>query len=206
MAFTITTAIQEVRYLLNEATASFWTDTELENWIKQGCMDLSTKMLNTSADGTVTLVQDQIKYVASDESWIANKIRCEVIWYQSGQNSRGLQRIEPHMLGHLQIFEAGEPRYFYENGPALYLWPAPSATEAGNTCNVIYSKATEDITELRQEYQQLVFLYAVSMAKAKDRKYQEAGLFQQMYLNSLNFERQDKFNMGTDPTATFTQP
>jgi hypothetical protein len=72
------------------------------------------------------------------------------------------------------------------------------------TC--VYSKLTFDITELREEYQQLTFLYATSMGKARDRKFEEAALYQQMYLNALNFERQDKHVMGSMPTDGFRQP
>ena len=34
MAFTLATSVTEVRALINEATASYWSDTEIENWIK----------------------------------------------------------------------------------------------------------------------------------------------------------------------------
>lgn len=206
MAYTLTQAVTEVRYLLNEGTASFWTDTEIQGWIQQGTLDISTKSLCTTDEGTITLATGQMKYTSSDEAWISSLLKCEVVWYDFGQSMRGLQRIEPHMMGHLQIQTAGAPRYFYEDGKRFYIWPTPSSAENGKELTAVYSKLTTDITELREELQYLAIWYATSMAKAKDRKFEEAALYQQLYLNALNFERQDKHEMGTMPTSTFKQP
>jgi hypothetical protein len=205
MAYTLTQAVQEVRYLLNEPSASFWTDTEIEGWIQQAAMDISVKTLCTTKEGTITLVQNQMRYTSTDETWLEDLIKSEVVWFDFGTGTRGLQRVEPHMFGHLQVKSAGEPRYFYEDGKKFFIWPKPDATASGKDLSIIYSTTTNDITELREEYQQLTFLYATSMAKAKDRKFQEAQLYQQLYLNALNFERQDKHEMGTMPTETFKQ-
>jgi len=206
MSYTLNQATQEVRYLLNETTASFWTDTEIQGWIQQAALDISCKTLCTTAEGTITLVQGQLKYDSTDESWIANNLRIEAMWYDFGTSMRGLQRTEPHRFGHHQVGGSKSPRYWYEDGKRIYIWPVPAAADAGVDLTCVYSKLTFDITELREEYQQLTFLYAVSMAKAKDRKFEEAALYQQMYLNALNFERQDKHVMGSMPTDSFKQP
>ena len=206
MAFTETQAITQVRYLLNEPTAKFWTDTEIQGWIQQAALDISCKTLCTTAEGTITLVQGQLKYTSTDEAWIANNIKIEAMWYNLGTSARGLQRTSAHRFGHLQIGGSKSPRYWYEDGKRVYLWPVPTASDAGVDLTCVYSKLTFDITELREEYQQLTFLYAASMAKAKDRKFEEAALYQQMYLNALNFERQDKYDLGSMPTDGFKQP
>jgi hypothetical protein len=206
VAYTENQAVQEVRYLLNETTASFWTDTEIQGWLEQATLDISCKTLCTTDEGTITMVANQLKYTSSDEAWIANNLKVEAMWYGFGTTMRGLQRTSPHRFGHLQVGGSKSPRYWYEDGKRIYLWPVPTASDAGNTLNCVYSKLTFDITELREEYQQLTFLYAASMAKAKDRKFEEAALYQQMYLNSLNFERQDKYDLGTMPTESFKQP
>jgi len=206
MAYTETQAIQEVRYLLNEPTASFWTDTEIQGWIQQGALDISCKTLCTTDEGTITLVQNQMKYTSTDEAWIDNLIKIEAMWYNFGSSMKGMQRTEPYRFGHLQVGGTKTPRYFYEDGKRVYVWPVPAAADAGVAITCVYSKLTFDITELREEYQQLTFWYAASMAKAKDRKFEEASLYQQLYLNALNFERQDKYTMGALPTDAFKQP
>lgn len=206
MAYTLTQAVTEVRNLLNEASASFWTDTQLQGWIQQAAMDISTKTLCTTDEGTITLVTGQMKYDSTDEAWIANLLKAEAVWYNFGSGMLGMQRTEPYRFGHLQVSGTGRPRYFYEDGKRFYVWPVPTSAENGVDLTIVYSKLTNDITELREEYQQLTFLYAASMAKARDRKFEEAALYQQMYLNALNFERQDKYTMGALPTDAFKQP
>jgi hypothetical protein len=208
MAFTETQAITQVRYLLNEPTASFWTDSEIQGWVQQAVLDISCKTLCTTDTGTITVVQDQMLYTSSDESWIDTLLKVEAMWYGNLNATKGMQRTEPYRFGHLQVGTGANatPRYFYEDGKRIYLWPVPATANNGDTINVVYSKLTFDITELREEYQQLTFWYAASMAKAKDRKFQEASLYQQLYLNALNFERQDKYTMGALPTDAFKQP
>lgn len=206
MSYTLATAVTEVRHLLNESTASFWTDTQLQGWIQQATTDISCKTLCTTAEGTITLVQNQQKYTSADESWIGDNLKVMVMWYNLGSSTYGMQRTEPYRFGHLQVGGTDRPRYWFEDNRKIYLWPIPGSDENGVDITCIYSKITNDITELREEYQQLTFLYASAMAKARDRKFQEAALYQQMYLNALNFERQDKYTMGSLPTEAFKQP
>jgi len=116
MAYTLSQAVAQVRYLLNEPTAGFWTDTEIESWLGQAAADISTKTLCTTAEGTITLATSQMKYTSSDSAWLDDLIRAEVVWYSSGTGTRGLQRIQPHMFGHVQNKDAGPTRYFYEDG------------------------------------------------------------------------------------------
>ena len=206
MAFTETQVVQEVRYLLNEATASFWTDTQIISWIQQAVLDISCKTLCTTDEGTITLSHGQVKYTSADESWIDDNLRVEAMWYNFGSSMRGLQRTEPHRFGHLQVGGSSSPRYWYEDGKRIYIWPVPTVNDDGVDLTCVYSKLTFDIADLREEYQQLTILYATSMAKARDRKFEEAAMYQQMYLNALNFERQDKHVMGSIPTDSFKQP
>ena len=55
MAFTLAQAITEVRALLNEDTASYWSDTNITSWIQQGCLDFTEKSLLLVCKDTITL-------------------------------------------------------------------------------------------------------------------------------------------------------
>ena len=100
-------------------------------------------------------------------------------------------------------YATGPPKWFLEERQMVWVWPIPSASENATTIYCLAAQATDDITDIRYEYQPLVALYACALAKMKDRKYQEATLFQQMYLNSIKYEREDKFDLGKDKIDKF---
>lgn len=208
MAYTLSQAVTQVRYLINEDTADFWSDTEIEDWIKQATIQISTKLLSAEEEQTITLVNGQLKYATADEAWIANLLKIKAMYYTDPDDYiYGMQRIELDMFGHTQQFQIpGRPHYYYENNRAVYVWPRPSATEAGEKLTCLTSYETDDIADLRNEHQPLTFMYAASRAKAKDRQHQEAALYMAQFLNGINFERQDKYDMGVEPTAQFNVP
>ena len=207
MSYTLSQAVTQVRYLINEDTADFWSDTEIEDWIKQATIQISTKLLSAEEEQTITLVSGQLKYTASDEAWIADLLKIKAMYYTDSTNIYGMQRIQIDMFGHTQHFQnAGRPIHYYENNRAVYVWPRPSSVEAGDNLVCLTSYETDDITNLRNEHQPLTFMYAASRAKAKDRQHQEAALYMAQFLNGINFERQDKYDMGVEPTAQFNVP
>ena len=208
MSYTLSQAVQEVRYLINDPSENpFYDDVQIEGWIQQAASDISTKTLCTTDLDTLTLVNGQVAYTSSDSAWVDYLLKIKVAWYNyNTENMRAIQRIEPWHFGNVQYKSSGEPRFFCEDGKRIYIWPIPNADTDSTDLTIIYSKLTFDITELREEYQQLTFLFAASMAKAKDRKFEEASLYQQLYLNALNFERQDKYDMGFTPTINYKLP
>jgi len=208
MAYTLANAVTQVRYLINEDTANFWSDTEIEEWIKQATIKISTILLSAESEDTVTLATGQFVYSSSDESWLSNLLKVKAGYFtDSSGNVYGLQRIELDMFGHTQHFQtAGRPRYYYESNRKLYIWPQPSTAENGQDITFLNSYETDDITNLRDEHQPLTFLYAASKAKSKDRQHQEAALYMSQFLGSINFERGDKYDMGAEPTAGVNVP
>ena len=208
MAYTLANAVTQVRYLINEDTADFWSDTEIEDWIKQATIKLSTILLSAESEDTVTLATGKFVYSSSDEAWLADLLKVKAGYFtDSSGNVYGLQRIELDMFGHTQQFQtAGQPRYYYESNRKLYIWPQPSSAENGQDITLLNSYETDDITDLRDEHQPLTFLYAASKAKSKDRQHQEAALYMSQFLSSINFERGDKYDMGAEPTAGVNVP
>lgn len=198
MAYTLNQGTTQVRQLINEATADFWSDTEIQDWLNQGTMDLSTKLLCYLRESTITLNTGQMKYVTADESWIGDNMFVKYAWYKDAPDSKGLQRVTPTQWGHTRDNAAGEPKYFFEDRGAVWIWPEPSSDENTDTVYCWQASETDDFTLLSDEHQQLAIYFATGLAKAKDRKFQEATVYQQMYQNAINFERQDKFDLGID--------
>jgi len=195
MAYTLANAITEVRSLINEDTPGFWTDSELTNWIAEGTIDLSTKLLCVESEETVTLVTDQWLYSSSDESWLSDLLKIKACYYDNSTTVKGLQRVDIQKFGHIQN-STGDRKF--------YISPTPTVTQNGNDITVICASETDDITELRDEHQPIVFLYAASKAKAKDRMFQESALYLTQYINTINHERKDKYDFGTEPFGNFT--
>jgi hypothetical protein len=210
MAFTLATSITEVRALLNEASTYFWSDTEITNWIKQGCLDWCEKSLGLVREDSIAIVTAQYQYTTSTSNFIDDAIQCVHAEYYSNttggeygnaviQVDTALQRVSLTQLrGHNQSTIASDPppRYYYDSYDDLtytfYIGPTPSSTYSTHIIRVLLACRTDDITEIPYEYQQTIFLYAASKAHAKDRQYGDAKLMWQQYINNISFSRVDR--------------
>ena len=205
MAFTLIQAVQEVRYLINESTASYWSDTEIESWIKQGCLDWCEKTLLLTQEDAITLSTDTYKYTTSTDNHIDNAIRT----LHAEHNGKALKRLTyEEIRGHTQMVLAidEDPEYFYDKYNGLlftvYIGDTPSIEQNGDSVNVIFALRTDAIIEIPYEYQQNIFNFAASKAKMKERQWQEAQLLFQMYINNIAFSRKDKLEI---PEQSFDQ-
>lgn len=202
MALTLADATADVRQLLNEPSAVFWMDAEIEDWIKEGTRIIASKALCVEADDNLTLVTNQLLYTSSDESWIADCIEPYAAIYDDGSNKyKGLIFVHPKQIGNLLTFTAGAPKYYSFHNRTFYVWPLPTSTVNGNTISILYSSESEDITVLKDEYQHLAILWAFAKAKEKDMKWAEAAQLKQQFYSELNFERADKHDRAGEPPA-----
>jgi hypothetical protein len=206
MTFTLTTATTEVRALINEASASFWSDTEIQNWIKQGCLDWCEKSLLYIKEDTLTIVTNQVQYTTSGNSDIDNAIRV----LHAEHNNKALQRTTFEQIrGHNAPTLASDPapKYYYDQYDGLtftvYIGPKPSSTYNGESISCLFAMRTDDITLLPYEYQPHIFLFAASKAKIKERQYQESSLMWQQYINNIMFARRDSLEQEQMTTDKF---
>jgi hypothetical protein len=117
-----------------------------------------------------------------------------------------MQRFRVMNIGHTETGQTGgRPKWFVEDDREVFIWPKPTATENGQTVSMLHAYETDDATALRDEHQHIAILYAAAKAKQKDRMFEEAALLLSQYYNAVTFERQDKFDMGVDPIASFKQ-
>lgn len=208
MAFTLSTSVTEVRALINEGTASFWSDTEIENWIKQGCLDWCEKTLMLTREDTVTLSTGTYKYTSSGSSYIDEAIRTLHAEY----GNKALKRLSyEEMRGHNQMVLASneDPEYFYDkydnNTFTFFVGDTPTTSQNGNDVTVIFACRSDDIADIPYEYQSNIFNYAASKAKVKERQWQEAQLLWQIYLNNITFARKDKLEIPEQTSEHFKE-
>lgn len=208
MAYDLTAATTNVRYILNESTAAFWSDAEIQAWIKEGVIDLSSKLLCVTDSDTITLVEDQYVYNSGDHAWIGDCIKPKFAWYVDATvGPIGMQKIEPFQFGHEQTADTGAIKYYYYDSTSrdMYILPVPDSTAAADTVGVIYSKETDDITALKDEYQILIFTYAAFKARLKERLYSDASFLWQQYMNCVNWEL-NKQQFGIESSEQFEIP
>ena len=180
MSLTLAQSITEVRDILNEASAVFWTDSQITKWIQEGTRIFSSKTLlveDTQTLTTAELTAAQLVYTSSDESWIGDCLEIYAAIYYDGTSAyKGLIKIHPRQIGNLATSTAGPTKYYCLFDRNIYLWPPPSATTAAAAeISFLFAKETDDITAVQDEYQHLPIIYALSKAKKKDQKFAEAA-------------------------------
>jgi hypothetical protein len=210
MALSLAQAITEVRDLLNESSVAFWTDAQITKWIQEGTRVFSSKTLMVEDTQVLDpLIDGQLSYSSSDETWIADAVEIySAIYYDGSSKYKGLIKVHPRQIGNLALGTSGPTKYYAMHDRKIYLWPVPSAAiiAAGATITFLFSCETDDITALEDEYQHLPIIYACAKCKQKDQKFAEAtSLFSQFY-SDTGFERQDKHAREVDSLDKFRIP
>jgi hypothetical protein len=210
MALTLSDATIEVRDNLNEATAVFWSDAQIQKWIKEGTRIFSSKTLMVEDTQDIDpLIANQLSYSSSDETWIGDMMEAYAALYNDGSTGyKGLIKIHPRQLGNLATKTSGPTKYFCQHNRKIYLWPLPNATvvAAGAKITFLFAKETDDITALTDEYQHLPIIYATAKCKQRDMKFAEASSLLGQFYQEINFERQDKHARETDSIDKFRIP
>jgi hypothetical protein len=206
MALTLSQAITEVRNGLNEDISVFWSDTEIEGWLKEGCKDFSTKSLMIEDDLDIILATNKIIYTSSDEPKIASILEPYAGLYNDGSsNWNGIIKAHPRMIGNESMNKSGRTRYYSLHNKKIYIWPPPSSTivGAGAYIKLLYAMETDDITLFKDEYQHIPIWYAKAMALFKDRRHAEGSSYMALYSSSSSFEREDKHGREQDSLDMF---
>ena len=197
--YTAATARTQVRSLINEAVASFWTDAELDNWIKVATESISASALCIQASDTIALVTSQYEYpdlVTAGADGVVDVVKIWGCFYVSPDNEYiGLKRIYPFQIADLPFMIPGPPKYFYKTADIVGILPLPTATENGQLVRIYYGKQSQDISDLPNEYQPLTFLFGAAMAYKKEHRFSESDKFYQMYLTELNALKQELYDV-----------
>lgn len=201
-----TEARQQVRSLLNEPTASFWSDEEINNWVLEAIIDISSKTLCVKKVDTIALVEDTLTYtamVSGGAGSVALILRVYAALYGKSDGStdyKGLECVKPWQLQHLPNKVAGPPSYYFHFNTVFGVYPLPTLTEQTASCviQVYYSGVSETIGDIPSYYHPFIVKFAAAMALFKAKQWQAGNLLYSDYMNMIQYHRADLH----DPPAT----
>lgn len=187
----LSAAVTQVRSIVGEPTQAFWTDTELENWVKEGCVDICAKTLCLQGVDNSQAVNDNV--IEENEPSKCIKVRAAQFYdsQASPVSYRGLQKIYPRYINHLPINTDGDPYQFYHFADRVGVYPLPASMHASDRIVIYYAYTSDTITDLPDKYQVCAVWYAAAMAFFKERKNQEGMAFYNKYLAQMRFLRAD---------------
>lgn len=206
MSLSLANAITEVRYVLNESTAAFWSDAEITAWIKEGTRIFASKSLLVENTNIVDpMIVSTPYYDSADESFLGSVMEIySVIYFDGTSTYKGLIKIHPKQIGNVALSTAGPPKYYCLFNRNLYIFPlASAAVAAAGTLEILGSIETDDITIIQDEYQHLPIMYAIAKAKQKDEKFGDAATLLSQFFQEISFERQDKHSREVDLLEDF---
>lgn len=187
--YTVDTAIDQVRMLIPETANRFFTDTEIENWIKEAVEDISVRTLCIQDTDTIALSTGTYEYtdlVTGGADAIADIVKVWGCLYENPDDEYiGLKRIELWQVSTLQHMQDGPPVYYYHFADTIGILPLPSSSQNGDTVKVYHSKQSQTIGDLPNEYQSLTFLYAASLACDYMGDAKRAEKYYTMYLEKI---------------------
>lgn len=100
--------ITQVRANVNEATAEFWSDTDMLQWVNDGIKDIAKKTSCYQTIESIDLVSGQVEYPITT----TNYIKVDAVHYVSPNKTSALQLSSPNLVGRVENVE--EPEYYYD--------------------------------------------------------------------------------------------
>lgn len=182
MAYTRADILSSVRALLNETTAGFWTDAEIDTWTNDGQRDIATKALCIESKSTIATVNGTLEY-----AYTGIAVR------SAGYLNKSLTKITPIQIGHPPA-NGTIPQFWYEWGGKIGILPVPDAVytidlyTAIDSVDMATGAATSNLPQL---FRLPMILYGVYRALIKDRKFAQAAQVYSIYINELQFSRLD---------------
>lgn len=215
MTVTQLEARTEVRSLLDEPTAQFWTDAELNSWIYQACQDIARQAQALWMQVQVPCIPLQQFYALPSDFLGVHRIDYQLSSSDQTYNLefRGLKTMD-EIWGILHQLPAAFPRAFYlwnDTGlpggqPYFASFPVPG--DIGQFIvyyyrNAIIPASDAALIDVTPAYEDIAYQYAVAKAKMKDRdsSWQD---YMGMYTAQLQkmFDRTSRFSDQGDQITT----
>jgi hypothetical protein len=201
-------SVTVVRSLLDESSASFWSDAELQEWLDNGISDIAARVGCIEDSDTFLLVTSQYEYtdlVTNGAAAVANATKVwGCIYINPDDEYIGLKRVEPRQIADLPHMKPGPPVYYYHYDDKIGIFPLPTSGQNGDSVKIYFSKnpsaATLElrIAELPSEYHNAMYWFCASMAYKKEHRYAESDKFYQMYIEALNALKQELYDVPTE--------
>lgn len=195
---TLATAISEVRSLLDEPTAAFWSNTELTNWINEGCKDVARRAETKQAEAFITVVATTQVFSAPADTYRIHRITFIQTPTGVSPNTytlefRGYMEMD-QIWGINQNWPATYPLYYtlWTHPPTLKIITYPVTSTPGKL-NIFYYKqivtattTTSDI-DILPGWEDVIYDYAMYRALRKDGdpRWQEARTIYETKLQAL---------------------
>ena len=194
---TVQTIIDRVRYDINEPTASFWTDTELQQWINEAVWEINSKTrCLEKAVSNQALAEDDYDYAISGD-WLS----IETIIHDSGTTTGDsdtdeasrrlytLKRIDIREFGHTR--ETGRPKQYAVWNDMLYVWPIPDSTQSGTTLILFVVNLPTGVTstssaiETPAYFDHAILNYVKAKAYYKDKRDAKGNYYMALFEKAL---------------------
>ena len=183
MSADLTVALSNVRSLIDEPVAQFWSDTELTNWINQGCQEIQREVEWAQKQGTVAATAGVQMYNAPQDL-----LRIHRLEFVPTNNSnytyslefRGYNEMDA-AWGNLKTLPSAYPEFFtlWKNpndsapnvGLQIILYPVP---QVAGTLNVYYLRTIApvasggDLVDCLPGWEDTVYNFTAYRALRKD--------------------------------------
>jgi hypothetical protein len=179
VTLTLTNCLTDIRSILDEPTAQFWSNAELTTWINQGCENFAQRSRTLRTSSQLPVVAETQNYIAPANLYAI--YRLEFVPTSTGQvfiyplDFMGYNEMD-QAWGVYQTFPAAWPQAFtlWGNPPNLTirLFPVP---DQGGFLNVFGYREPQpvvngtDYVDVLQGYEEAIIEYAVYKAKRKDK-------------------------------------
>jgi hypothetical protein len=176
MPTTLSTALEDVRSRVNETSANFYTDSDLTNWINEGCKDIARR-----AQCLETMVSVNIFAGTKTILMPTNLYRLHRVDFTPlgsintyPQEIRGINEMDS-IWGINQNIVSYYPSYCFVYGapPNMTITFFPVPSEPGIT-NIFYARVansvinTTDVLDVPEGWSDAVVVYCEYIAKRKD--------------------------------------
>jgi hypothetical protein len=216
MPVTMETGITQVRALLDETTALYWTDAQIQGWINQGAEDVARRAEILWEEVSIAVTPNVQNYSFPEDFLNAHRAEFTISGVTGpgaqtfNLDYRGINQMD-EVWGILHSLPAAWPQYFTIRGNSamgffLMMYPSPAA--AGTLVvyyyrTAVYAQETTDFIDTQEGWTSIIFDYAVAKAfrKAKRPEWQEAMQIYERNLQNLIDKSRNKTDLGEQVTT-----
>lgn len=217
MAVQLQNAQIQVRELLDEPNAQFWSQTELANWINEGCADIARRVEWKRTTAPIAIIANTQTYTAPIDVYRIYRVEFTPTGSQNTYTIefRGYMEMD-QIWGINQQWPASYPMYYtlWQVPPTMQIILYPVPSQAG-TLNVRYYQQITtavnptDPIDCLQGWEDVVYDYTVYRALRKDAdpRWQEfKSTYEDKLVGMVNSTRTFQDQAGTFTTGQSALP
>lgn len=198
-AYTLENIRQRVRDTLNESTATFWTDTQIDAAINDGIRTIAEM-------GNAIQHIDALTTTNGTRTVSYNGYKMEAVEYKPASGTRlGLYKTIELRLGRLPL-NGATPQWWFDSNGKFGIEPKPNATY--NLDAYLYDYTSDltvntQIPEIPPSFRPLVILFALYRLYMKERSVQQAMMCYSMFIGELQHTTLDFSYMDRDTKTEY---